>query len=156
MTSIIFFKFNKNLWWAFKQMGMHKTYFENIDGLIFYKMLGTGSSPGFSMYPDFSTYALLLIWEDKLHADKYFKSNVIGAFNILQASVRAYQRNLNTHSSYIEFRKERAIQRDNYGRLNSLELVNYLDKYAETGKEYVKIIKQTLELLKILYLFIYV
>ena len=58
MTSIIFFKFNKNLWWAFKQMGMHKTYFENIDGLIFYKMLGTGSSPGFSMYPDFSTYAL--------------------------------------------------------------------------------------------------
>ena len=62
-------------------------------------------------------------------------------FNILQASVRAYQRNLNTHSSYKEFREARAIQRDNEGELNSLELVNYLDKYAETGKEYTKILK---------------
>jgi len=62
-------------------------------------------------------------------------------FNVLQASVRAYQRNLNTHSSYKEFREARAIQRDNESKLNSLELVNYLDKYAETGKEYTKILK---------------
>ena len=66
-------------------------------------------------------------------------------FNVLQASVRAYQRNLNTHSSYIEFRKERAIQRDNNGRLNSLKLVNFLDKYAETGIEYTKILKKIIE-----------
>ena len=32
-------------------------------------------------------------------------------FKILKASVRAYQRNLNTHSSYKKFRKVRAIQR---------------------------------------------
>ena len=62
-------------------------------------------------------------------------------FNILQASVRAYQRNLNTHSSYKKFREARAIQRDNESELNSLELVNYLDKYAETGKKYTKILK---------------
>ena len=62
-------------------------------------------------------------------------------FHVLQASVRAYQRNLNTHSSYKEFREARAIQRDNEGELNSLELVNYLDKYAETGKEYIRILK---------------
>jgi len=66
-------------------------------------------------------------------------------FKVLQASVRAYQRNLNTHSSYRMFRKIRAIQRDNYGELNSLELVNYLDKYAATGKEYTKILKQIIE-----------
>ena len=29
-------------------------------------------------------------------------------FNVLQASVRAYQRNLNTHSTYKDFRKARA------------------------------------------------
>ena len=29
-------------------------------------------------------------------------------FNILQASVRAYQRNLNTHRTYKDFRKARA------------------------------------------------
>ena len=66
-------------------------------------------------------------------------------FKILKASVRAYQRNLNTHRSYREFRKVRAIQRDVLGDLNSLELVKYLDKYAETGKEYVKILKKIIE-----------
>ena len=66
-------------------------------------------------------------------------------FKVLQASVRAYQRNLNTHSSYREFRKIRAIQRDNLGHLNSLELVNYLDKYAETGVEYTKILKKIIK-----------
>ena len=67
-------------------------------------------------------------------------------FNVLQASVRAYQRNLNTHSSYIEFRKARAKLRDRGLNLDSLTLVQYLDEYAETGEQYVdvlqKIIKQ--------------
>ena len=66
-------------------------------------------------------------------------------FKILRASVRAYQRNLNTHKSYREFRKVRAIQRDVFGTLNSLELVNYLDKYAKTGNEYIKILKKIIE-----------
>ena len=66
-------------------------------------------------------------------------------FKILRASVRAYQRNLNTHKSYKKFRKVRAIQRDVYGSLNSLELANYLDKYAETGIEYTKILKKIIE-----------
>ena len=66
-------------------------------------------------------------------------------FKILKASVRAYQRNLNTHKSYKKFRKVRAIQRDVYGSLNSLELVKYLNKYAETGDEYTKILKQIIE-----------
>ena len=66
-------------------------------------------------------------------------------FKILKASVRAYQRNLNTHKSYKKFRKMRAIQRDVYGSLNSLELANYLDKYAETGTEYTKILKKIIE-----------
>ncbi len=64
------------------------------------------------------------------------------AFSVLKASVRAYQRNLNTHSSYKEFRKVRAIQRDHDEPLNSLELANYLNSYAETGEEYTKILKK--------------
>ena len=66
-------------------------------------------------------------------------------FKILKASVRAYQRNLNTHSVYKKFRKVRAIQRDVYGSLNSLELVKYLDKYAETGIEYTRVLKQIID-----------
>jgi len=66
----------------------------------------------------------------------------VAKFKVLKASVKAYQRNLNTHPSYKNFRKERAIQRDNYGKLNSLELVKYLDKYAETGVEYTIVLKK--------------
>ena len=77
-------------------------------------------------------------------ADDQAKHKIM-RFNILQASVRAYQRNLNTHSSYKEFRKARAIQRDNNGELNSLILVNYLDKYAATGEEYIKILKKIIQ-----------
>ena len=73
-------------------------------------------------------------------ADKDDKHK-IATFSVLKASVRAYQRNLNTHSSYKQFRKSRAIQRDNDEKLNSLELANYLNHYAETGEEYTKTLK---------------
>ena len=63
-------------------------------------------------------------------------------FKILQASVRAYQRNLNTHSGYKEFRMVRAELRDNNQKLDSLLLVDYLDKYAETGDLYIQIVKK--------------
>ena len=69
----------------------------------------------------------------------------VASFKVLKASVKAYQRNINTHSSYKKFRKERAIQRDNDGKLNSLELVKYLDKYAETGIEYTKILSKIIK-----------
>ena len=63
-------------------------------------------------------------------------------FKVLQASVKAYQRNLNTHSSYSDFRSARAELREEGKKLDSLILTEYLDKYAETGKEYVKILQQ--------------
>ena len=63
-------------------------------------------------------------------------------FKVLQASVKAYQRNLNTHSSYKDFRSARAQLRDDKKKLDSIILSEFLDKYAETGKEYVKILQQ--------------
>ena len=66
-------------------------------------------------------------------------------FNILQASVRAYQRNLNTHKSYKEFRKARAELRSQGKKLDSIVLSEYLDKYAETGTKYVEILQKIIE-----------
>jgi Bax protein len=66
-------------------------------------------------------------------------------FNILQASVRAYQRNLNTHKSYKEFREVRAELRSQGKKLDSIILSEYLDKYAETGTKYVEILKKIIE-----------
>ena len=66
-------------------------------------------------------------------------------FSIIKASIKAYQRNLNTHSSYKKFRRSRAIMRDNNEKLDSLLLADYLDLYAETGKEYTKILKKIIK-----------
>tara|TARA_B110000261_G_scaffold157978_1_gene193737 strand:- start:1393 stop:2115 length:723 start_codon:yes stop_codon:yes gene_type:complete len=63
-------------------------------------------------------------------------------FKVLQASVKAYQRNLNTHSSYKDFRSARAELRDEGKKLDTIILSEHLDKYAETGKEYVRILQQ--------------
>ena len=63
-------------------------------------------------------------------------------FNVLQASVRAYQRNLNTHSSYKDFRKARAELRDLDKPLDSIVLSKYLNKYAETGSQYVEVLQK--------------
>ena len=66
-------------------------------------------------------------------------------FNVLQASVRAYQRNLNTHSSYKDFRQERARLRDSGKPLDSIILSEFLDEYAETGNEYVEVLKKIIK-----------
>ena len=66
-------------------------------------------------------------------------------FNILQASVRAYQRNLNTHSTYKDFRKARAKLRDANKKLDSMELSKYLNKYAETGNQYVEVLQKIIK-----------
>ena len=66
-------------------------------------------------------------------------------FNVLQASVRAYQRNLNTHSSYKNFRKARAELRGIGKPLDSIILVKYLDKYAETGDTYTEVLQKIIE-----------
>ena len=70
------------------------------------------------------------------------KTHKIMKFTVLQASIRAYHRNLNTHSSYRKFRKLRAEARDNDEELDSLILADSLDQYAATGKEYTKILKK--------------
>ena len=66
-------------------------------------------------------------------------------FNVLKASVRAYQRNLNTHSSYKKFRFVRAQLRDDNKKLDSLKLAEYLNNYAQTGTEYTKVLKQIIQ-----------
>ena len=70
------------------------------------------------------------------------KTHKVMKFQILKASVRAYQRNLNTHASYKKFRKLRAQSRDNDEKLDSLILADCLDQYAATGDEYTKILKK--------------
>jgi len=73
------------------------------------------------------------------------QSHKVMKFQVLQASVRAYFRNLNTHSSYRDFRKFRAATRDNNEKLDSLSLADYLDEYAATGVKYTEILKKIIK-----------
>ncbi len=73
------------------------------------------------------------------------KGHKVMKFNVLQASVRAYQRNLNTHSTYKKFRKVRAEFRDLNKPLDSMELSKYLNNYAETGNQYVEVLQKIIK-----------
>tara|TARA_B100000989_G_scaffold198723_1_gene150157 strand:+ start:794 stop:1921 length:1128 start_codon:yes stop_codon:yes gene_type:complete len=73
------------------------------------------------------------------------KGHKVMKFNVLQASVRAYQRNLNTHSSYKNFRLARAQLRDEKKPLDSLLLSRFLKNYAETGNQYVEVLQKIIK-----------
>ena len=64
VTTLTLFSFKTNKFWAFQQMGVAPLRLKNIEGLKFYKFLGTGGGQGFSLRPDFFTYAFLGVWED--------------------------------------------------------------------------------------------
>ena len=70
------------------------------------------------------------------------KSHKILRFPILRASVKAYKNNLNTHKGYVKFREQRRNLRDKNKKINGLELAKTLGNYAESGKEYTKILAQ--------------
>ena len=59
--------------------------------------------------------------------------------------MRAYLRNLNTHSSYKNLRKARTKLRNRNKPLDSLILSNHLDKYAETGTEYIEVLQKIIK-----------
>tara|TARA_B100001057_G_scaffold410344_1_gene425388 strand:+ start:1858 stop:3021 length:1164 start_codon:yes stop_codon:yes gene_type:complete len=73
------------------------------------------------------------------------KGHKVMKFNVLQASVRAYQRNLNTHKSYKNFRLARAELRDRGKPLDSIILSKFLDNYAETGEKYVEVLQKIIK-----------
>ena len=72
-------------------------------------------------------------------------SHKILRFPILRASVKAYKNNLNTHKSYKKFREVRFDLRKKDKPIKGLSLIYTLDSYAETGAEYIKILKQIIE-----------
>ena len=73
------------------------------------------------------------------------KDHKVMKFHSLQLSVRAYLRNLNTHSTYRNLRKARTELRNQNRPLDSLILSNHLDKYAETGSQYIEVLKKIIE-----------
>ena len=73
------------------------------------------------------------------------KDHRVMKFHSLQLSVRAYLRNLNTHSTYKNLRKVRTELRNQDKALDSIILSKHLDKYAETGNQYIEVLQKIIE-----------
>jgi hypothetical protein len=61
--------------WAFAQMALAPRKLNRIDGLRFWKLLGSGHGSGFSLRPNFSRYGLLAVWESIEAADYFFANS---------------------------------------------------------------------------------
>lgn len=60
----IFHLKKQHRWWAFKNMGL-KTKFPKDSQIPFFKMMGTGADRGFSMFPNFSAYLMLCVFDSE-------------------------------------------------------------------------------------------
>lgn len=69
------------------------------------------------------------------------KTHRIRAFDSPLAAVRAYVRNLNTHTAYAGLRQLREAQR-NSGRFDSQDLAEGLIAYSEKGSDYVDLVRE--------------
>ncbi|KRO89712.1 MAG: hypothetical protein ABR90_05685 [Cryomorphaceae bacterium BACL29 MAG-121220-bin8] len=88
IATISFFKYNKNKFWAFTQMHYAFEKMNKTPNLKFFKLLGTGSGNGFSLFPDFSTYSILCVWENKSSALNFINESQ----HALSISEMAYSR----------------------------------------------------------------
>ena len=65
------------------------------------------------------------------------KKHFIKKFLSISESVSSYIKNLNTHLAYEELRKKRRELRMDGKTLTGEELISYLSKYSERGKDYI-------------------
>lgn len=79
ITTITFFKFKgfSNKIWALSMMQLAHGELLKIKGQSFYKLMGSGKGAGFNPLPDWSTFALLQVWQHEGMADQYFRTSNI-------------------------------------------------------------------------------
>jgi hypothetical protein len=78
-TLVSFFQYSgfKNKWRALGRMGRPPISLEEVDGLSFFKPLGTGSGNGFSIKPDFSTFGFIAVFESEKFAKNFIRTPYI-------------------------------------------------------------------------------
>lgn len=99
-TVISFFKYEgrKSKWDAFVRMGRPPLLNRSIEGLTFWKPLGSGSGNGFSVWPDFSTFGLLTVFNTEAQANQFLESKIISEYtensvnfsHVLMHSIKAH------------------------------------------------------------------
>jgi len=77
VTCLQLFKYEsiRSKFWAFTMMQFAHKHFAKAEGLTFYKLMGSGKDFGFNPLPDWSTYALLTVWESENQARAFFSDS---------------------------------------------------------------------------------
>ena len=65
--------------WALSQMEYAKKPLRATEGLRFFKLMGCGRGAGFNPWPDWSAYCVLLVWDSKDAADRFFDTSELWA-----------------------------------------------------------------------------
>lgn len=99
-TVISFFQYSgfRDKWQALGRMGRPPLLNKHIDGLTFWKALGSGSGNGFSIWPDFSTFGLLTVFNSEHQAEQFLGTDIISEYlestvkfsHILMHSIKAH------------------------------------------------------------------
>lgn len=99
-TIVSFFKYKgrKNKWHALGRMGRSPLINAEIKGLSFWRPLGTGSGNGFSIWPDWSTFGIITVFESEADANSFLESEIISEYqnpsiehsHVLMHSIKAH------------------------------------------------------------------
>ena len=85
ITTLSFARYESQRAWSLLQMQLGHGRLAKVPGLRFYKLLGTGAGSGFSLWPDWDTYALLSVWEDHAQAQDFWKNSEFSALHAERA-----------------------------------------------------------------------
>lgn len=117
ITTLTFLKYSslKNKIWGFGMMQFAHAHLQRQQGIKFYKLMGSGKGFGFNPLPDWSTYALLVVWENESYANDFFN----------QAELFKKYKN-HTKETWTLFLKN-IIARGEWSKQNPFEKSNHLD-----------------------------
>ena len=93
ISSLVFFNYDglSSKIWAFSMMQFAHKHISKIPGISFYKLMGSGKGIGFNPYPDWSTYALLIVWKNVGFSDGFQSSELFDKYLAKTKKITVYQ-----------------------------------------------------------------
>ncbi|MAJ31417.1 MAG: DUF3291 domain-containing protein [Flavobacteriaceae bacterium] len=150
ITTLSFYRFQslKGKIWAFFNVPITQQKLRSITGLHFYKVMGSGKS-GFNPLPDWSTYAILQVWDSEKAANDFFQGKGV-YFDYVKNSdelMVVYMKNIKAHGEWSKqkpFQKSSNIDPDSKymavltrATIKWTELIPFW-KYVPQSQDYLK------------------
>lgn len=100
--SLFRFESVRDKFWAFTGMRLSHPAFSHVAGLLFYKLMGSGSKGGFHWYPEFGVYGFLGVWTDRRRAEDFFVNNskIVEYQAKAIDSIRFYLKPISAHGAW--------------------------------------------------------